>query len=69
MKKDIIRFSLIVGIPFMCGVILTVFVYQAWVIYQIRAQVINDHTTLMQVVDFLNKGIQSQQAQVQQQAQ
>ena len=63
MKKDFTKTSLIVLLAFITGVIITVFSYQALTIYQIRAQVINDHATLLQVVDFLNQNIQAQQSQ------
>lgn len=46
---------------FIVGVSLTVFVYQALTIYQLRNQVANDHVTLTQVVDFLNQNIQQAQ--------
>jgi Tfp pilus assembly protein PilE len=51
----------IVAAAFIVGVILTVFVYQAVTIFQMRKQIANDHTTLIQVVDFLNQNIQAQQ--------
>lgn len=53
--------SPIVIAAFIIGVMLTVFVYQAITIFQFRTQVINDHTTLTQVVDFLNQNIQQSQ--------
>jgi hypothetical protein len=58
MKKSII------GASFIVGVMLTVFVYQAVTIFQLRTQIANDHTTLTQVVDFLNQNIQAQQKSV-----
>ncbi|MDD5165333.1 MAG: hypothetical protein PHG25_02235 [Candidatus Pacebacteria bacterium] len=66
MKKEGTKVSLIVSFAFVAGVILTVFSYQATTIYQLRAQMANDHATLAQVVDFINQGIQAQQAQLQQ---
>ena len=48
-------------VSFVVGVFLTVFVYQALTIYQLRTQVGNDHITLTQVVDFLNQNIQQAQ--------
>lgn len=55
MKKGIIATA------FITGVLLTVFVYQAFTIFQLRNQIANDHTTLVQVVDFLNQNIQQAQ--------
>lgn len=55
MKKTIIASA------FVLGIILTVFAYQAITIYQLRSQIANDHTTLTQVVDFLNQNIQQAQ--------
>ncbi len=55
----------IIGGAFILGIILTVFAFQAITIYQLRTQVANDHTTLVQVVDFLNQNIQAQQKAVQ----
>ncbi len=49
--------------PFVIGVFLTVFVYQAFTIYQLRSVVVEDHTNLTQVVNFLNSQIQASQAQ------
>jgi len=51
----------IVIVSFLVGVFLTVFVYQALTIFQLRNQVANDHVTLTQVVDFLNQNIQQAQ--------
>lgn len=61
MKKGIIITAFVVG------VILTIFVYQAVTIFQLRSQVAGDHATLTQVVDFLNQNIQQAQQQNQQQ--
>ncbi len=47
---------------FAVGVILTVFVYQAITVYEFRSEVSQDHTTLTQVVSFLNQNIQQAQA-------
>ena len=55
MKKSIIAGA------FVLGIILTVFAYQAITIFQLRTQIANDHTTLTQVVDFLNQNIQQAQ--------
>jgi len=65
MKKSQI-ISISIG-AFVAGVIITVFSYQAYTIYQLRSVVSTDHATLTQVVDFLNQNIQ--QAQQAQQAQ
>jgi len=46
---------------FVVGVVLTVFVYQAYTIFSLRTQIANDHATLTQVVDFLNQNIQQAQ--------
>lgn len=55
-------------IAFALGIILTVFSYQAYTIYQLRTTVADDHANLQQVVTFLNTQIQaSQQAQAGQQ--
>ena len=51
----------VVIVSFVVGVFLTVFVYQALTIFQLRNQVANDHATLTQVVDFLNQNIQQAQ--------
>jgi len=51
----------VVIVAFLVGVFLTVFVYQALTIFQLRNQVANDHVTLTQVVDFLNQNIQQAQ--------
>ena len=51
----------IVASAFVLGIILTVFVYQAFTIFQLRAQIATDHVTLTQVVDFLNQNIQQAQ--------
>lgn len=51
----------VVIVSFIVGVFLTVFVYQALTIFQLRNQVANDHVTLTQVVDFLNQNIQQAQ--------
>ena len=48
---------------FIAGVILTVFTYQAVTIYELRTVVAQDHSTVLQVVDFLNKATQGTQAQ------
>ncbi len=53
MKLSVIIFS------FVMGVILTVFAYQAYTIYQLRTLVANDHATLQNVVNFLNTQIQA----------
>ncbi|NDA64026.1 MAG: hypothetical protein EBX50_18665 [Chitinophagia bacterium] len=50
--------------PFALGVFITVFVYQAITIYQLRSTVAEDHTTLTNVVTFLNNQIQAAQGQV-----
>jgi Tfp pilus assembly protein PilE len=63
MKSNII---LIVS-AFVLGIILTVFTYQAVTIYQLRGESATDHTTILQIVNFLNQNIQ--QAQQAQQAQ
>lgn len=55
MKKSII------AVAFIVGVMLTVFTYQAITVFQLRAQIANDHATLTQVVDFLNQNIQQAQ--------
>lgn len=47
---------------FIIGVILTVFCYQAYTIYQLRAVVADDHTTIQSVVNFLNTQIQASQS-------
>ena len=65
MKKGQI-ISIVVG-AFVAGVIITVFSYQAYTVYQFRSVVTNEHATLTQIVDFLNQNIQ--QAQQAQQAQ
>lgn len=52
MKKTII-------LAFITGIILTVFAYQAYTVYQVR----NDHQTLVQIVDFINRNIQATQQQ------
>lgn len=41
-------------IPFVLGVFLTIFVYQAMTIYELRSAVSADHTTITQIVNFLN---------------
>ena len=46
---------------FVVGIVLTVFVYQAYTIFSLRTQIANDHVTLTQVVDFLNQNIQQAQ--------
>ena len=63
--KKIFMKKSIIAVAFIVGVMLTVFAYQAITIFQLRAQVANDHTTLTQVVDFLNQNIQAQQKTVQ----
>ena len=56
-------------IPFFIGIILTVFCYQAYTIYELRAEVATDHSTLSSVVNYLNSAIQqNQQAQTAQTA-
>ena len=51
-------------VPFMLGIFLAVFCYQAYTIYQLRSVVAGDHANLTSVVNFLNTQIQaSQQAQ------
>jgi len=66
MKKSQIIWTVVSA--FIAGIILTVFSYQAYTIYQFRSQIENDHATLVQVVDFLNQNIQqAQQAQQTQQ--
>lgn len=52
-------YKAIIAAAFVLGIILTVFIYQAVTIYQLRTQVATDHTTLTQVVDFLNKATQA----------
>jgi hypothetical protein len=52
-------------IPFVVGVFLTVFVYQAVTIFQLRKTVSEDHANLTQVINFLNNQIQAAQAQQQ----
>ena len=59
MKKSQI-IATIVG-AFVAGIIVTVFSYQAYTIYEFRAQITNDHAALTQVVDFLNQNIQQAQ--------
>ncbi|MES2409375.1 MAG: hypothetical protein V4509_03685 [Patescibacteria group bacterium] len=60
---------------FIIGVLLTVFCYQAYTIYQLRSVVADDHATTQSVVNFLNSQIQASQTasgkspQAQQQAQ
>lgn len=49
-------------LAFVTGVILTVFVYQAVTIYQLRSQVALDHANLNTVVNFLNTQIQASEA-------
>lgn len=66
MKKDHAKTIVVITLAFVVGVIITVFSYQAVTIYQLRAQIVNDHITLAQVVDFINQGIQAQQNQAQQ---
>ncbi len=56
MKKIIV-----IVLAFVLGIVITVFTYQAVTVYQLRAQVANDHVTLTQVVDFLNQNIQQAQ--------
>ena len=51
----------IIILSFVVGVMLTVFTYQAITVFQLRTQTANDHTTLTQVVDFLNQNIQQAQ--------
>lgn len=53
-------------IPFVLGAFLTVFVYQAFTIYQLRSVVAEDHVNITQVVNFLNTQIQAAQGQQQQ---
>jgi hypothetical protein len=48
-------------IPFVLGAFLTVFVYQAVTIYQLRSTVAEDHATIASVVSFLNTQIQAAQ--------
>ncbi len=48
-------------VPFTLGVFLTVFVYQAYTIYQLRSVVASNQATLSQVVGFLNTQIQGSQ--------
>jgi len=72
-SKNKMKLIYLILAAFLLGVILTVFSYQAFTIYQLRALVANDHATLTQVVDFLNQNIQQAQkgttAQTQTQAQ
>ena len=44
---------------FILGIILTVFSYQAYAVYQLRSIVAEDHATLTQVVGFINTQIQA----------
>ena len=60
-NKNKMKILIITTISFIVGVVLTVFTYQALTIYQLRTQIANDHTTLTQVVDFLNQNIQQAQ--------
>ena len=46
---------------FVIGIILTVFTYQAFTIYQLRSVVAADHADLGNVVNFLNQQIQAAQ--------
>lgn len=56
------RYILVYALPaFVLGIFLTVFTYQAATIYQLRTQVATDHTTLTQVVNFLNTQLQAGQ--------
>jgi Tfp pilus assembly protein PilE len=48
-------------IAFIIGVILTIFSYQAYTIYELRAVVADDHNTIQSVVNFLNTQIQASQ--------
>jgi hypothetical protein len=65
MIKGMKPFSVtVIFCAFGLGVILSVFGYQAFTIYQLRTTVAADHNTITAVVDFLNSQIQaSQQAQ------
>ena len=51
---------------FVLGIILTVFVYQSFTIYELRTQVSNDEVTLNQIVTYLNQSIQQAQQSVNQ---
>lgn len=48
------KLPIIIGVFFL-GVVMTVFVYQAITIYQLRSIVANDHAVLSQVVAFLQQ--------------
>ncbi len=65
MKNDNIKSMKLYAflIPFVLGAFLTVFVYQAFTIYQLRSIVADDHANLTQVVNFLNTQIQAAQGQ------
>ena len=50
-------------VPFVLGVIFTVFCYQAFTIYELRSTVATDHATITSVVSFLNSQLQASQTQ------
>jgi len=50
----------IVVAAFVTGIVLTVCVYQAITIYQLRTQVANNTTSILQIIDFINKNTQTQ---------
>ena len=52
---------ILIASAFVAGVILTVFTYQAFTVYQLRSQAQTDHTTILQIVNFLNQNIQQAQ--------
>ena len=54
-------YKTIIASAFVLGVILTVFIYQAVTVYQLRSQTEVDHATLTQVVNFLNSQLQAAQ--------
>ncbi len=62
MRTAVITFS------FIAGVVLTVFIYQAVTIYQLRSVVAEDHVTITNVVNFLNEQIQAANPQAKAQA-
>ncbi len=47
---------------FVAGVMLTIFFYQAYVIYTLQSTVANDHATITQVVSFINSQMQASEA-------
>ncbi len=63
MKKNKFMKIYIIIASFIIGVVLTVFTYQAITIYQLRTIVSQDHNTVVQIVDFLNKSMQGSQTQ------